>query len=62
MKNCFYNKVVSLWNTLPDNVKTKNYTYVTMKRKIKSFFLEKFENEIDAPSYSKKCWNDFRFT
>ena len=33
-----------------------------MKQKIKSFFQEQFENEIDTPSYSKKCWNDFRFT
>ena len=32
-----------------------------MKRKIKGFFPEKFENEIDTPSYSKKCWKDFRF-
>ena len=61
MRNCFYNKVVPLWNTSPDNVNIKNYTYVTMKRKIKSFF-QKFENEIDTPGNSKKCWNDFRFT
>ena len=62
MKNCFYNKVVLLWNTLPDKVKMKNYSYVSMKRKIKSFFLKKFANDIDTPSYSRKCWNDFRFT
>ena len=61
MKNCLYNKVVPLWNTLPDKVKIKNHTYVTMKRKIKRFF-QKFENEIGTPSYSKKCLNDFRFT
>ena len=62
MKKCFNNKVVPLWNTLPDKVKIKSYTYVTMKRKIRSFFMEKYENEIDTPSYSEKCWNDFRFT
>ena len=61
IKNGFFNKAVPIWNTLPENVKTKEHTYHTTKTKMKQFFLQKFKNETDIPEFNKRCWKDFRF-
>ena len=38
MRNCFYNKVVPLWNTLPDNVKIKKLYLSDNETQDKEFF------------------------
>ena len=61
MRNSFFKKTVSLWNTLPKNLKTKSYSYATIKNKTKVFFLKQLEREVDTPEYGKKCWRDYQF-
>ena len=53
MRNSFFKKTVPLWNTLPKNLKTKWYSYITIKHKTKAFFLKQLER-VDTPDYGKK--------
>ena len=61
LKLSFFNSVVQIWNTLPEELKTNQFTYNTTKRKFKNIFLEKFKTEVNIPEITKKCWKDFRF-
>ena len=56
-----FSKMVPIWNTLPNNLKTERHSYQTIKAKMKIFFLEKFKNETNLPEYNKKCWKVFKF-
>ena len=61
LKHSFFNSVVKIWNTLPEELKTKQFTYITAKRKFKNIFFEKFKTEVDIPEFTQKCWKEFRF-
>ena len=55
MRNSFFKKTVSLWNTLPKNLNTKSYSYATIKNKTKAFFFKQLEREVDTPEYGKQA-------
>ena len=61
LRNSFLKKTVPLWNTLPKNLKTKSYSYSTIKNKTRAFFLKQLEPEVDTPEYGKKCWRGYEF-
>ena len=42
-------------------MKLGNQTYENAKKRLKTFFIEKFVNDIDRPQYSQKCWSEYRF-
>ena len=61
LKNSLFKRVVPLWNALPEKLKLGNQTYEKAKERLKTFFNEKFINDIDRPQYSQKCWSEYRF-
>ena len=61
LKNSLFLRVVPLWNALPEKLKLGNQTYENVKKRLKTFFNEKFVNDIDRPQYSQKCWSEYRF-
>ena len=61
LKHSFFDSVVKIWNTLPGELKTNQFTYITAKRIFKSSFFEKFKTEVDIPEFTQKCWKEFRF-
>ena len=61
LKNSLFKRVVPLWNALPEKLKLGNQTYEKAKKRLKTFFNEKFINDIDRPQYSQKCWSEYRF-
>ena len=61
LKNSLFKKVVPLWNALLEKLKLGNQTYENVKRRLKTFFKEKFVNDIDRPQYGLKCWSEYRF-
>ena len=48
-------------NNFPPELKTKKWTYDTIKTRFKNFFQDKFKHQIDTPEFDKKCWTDYRF-
>ena len=62
LKNRLFKRVVpSLWNALPEKPKLGNQTYENVKKRLKTFFNDKFVNDIDRPQYNQKCWSEYRF-
>ena len=59
LKNSLFMSVVPLWNALPEKLKLGNQTYENVKR-LKTFFNEKFGNDINRPQYNQKCWSEYR--
>ena len=47
LKNSLFKRVVPLWNALPEKLKLGNQTYENVKKRLKTFFNEKFVNDID---------------
>ena len=43
-----FKKIVPLWNNLPAELKTKKWTYDTIKTKFKDFFQDEFKHQIDT--------------
>ena len=58
---CFFKSIIPIWNTLPIKLETQNIVLDTAKHKIKSFFFERMERELDQSEYGKKCWRNYRF-
>ena len=42
LKKSFFNKTVPIWNELPDKLKYGSCTYITTKKNIKQYFLNKY--------------------
>ena len=61
LKNSLFKRVVPLWNALPEKLNLGNQTYENVKKRLKTFFNEKFVNDIDRPQHSQKCWSEYRF-
>ena len=61
LSNSFFKKIVPVWNNFPPELKTKKWTYDTIKARFKDFFQDKFKHQIDTPEFDKKCWTDYQF-
>ena len=61
LRKCFFKRVVSLWNTLPENIKNKKMQLWNSQEENKKFSSERFLFEVYKPEYGKRCWSEFRF-
>ena len=60
MKNCFFNRVVPIWNNLLQEIPQGKFSYKTAKTKIKEHFFASFRKTA-KPVYSQKMWLDYKF-
>ena len=56
-----FQRVTTSFNELPDKLKIGKCTYITTKKNIKQYFLNKYVSEKDNFEYGKKCWSEYRF-
>ena len=61
LKNSLFKRVVPLRNALPEKLKLGNQTCENVKERLKTFFNEKFVNDIDRPQYSQKSFQVVKY-
>ena len=61
MDKCFFKRAIQIWNTLPKKIKNTKYTYLTVKKKMKTVFVERFKSTLGDTEHGEKHWIDYRF-
>ena len=61
LDKCFFKRAIQIWNTLPKKIKNRKYTYLTVKKKMKTVFVERFKSTLGGTEHGEKQWIDYRF-
>ena len=54
-------RAIQVWNTLPKKIKNTKYTYLTVIKKMKTVFVERFKSTLSETEHGEKQWIDYRF-
>ena len=61
LKHSFFNSVVKIWNTLPEELKTKQFTYITAKRIFKNIFSKNSKPKLTYPNLPRSVGKNLDF-